>query len=100
MWLLIVSRKIEFASMIGGEKMPVDPRDPHKVHLQTLSHKTVFVVPVDGTNATFGYSSRTVGGWRVDDPTAKAIISSNFWSKGPLKPRLRQRWRLTKSTRK
>lgn len=32
-------QKMEFASMIGGENMPVDPRDPHKIHLQTLGQK-------------------------------------------------------------
>lgn len=32
-------QKIEFHGMTGGEAMPVDPRDPHDVHLQTLSAK-------------------------------------------------------------
>jgi hypothetical protein len=32
-------QKIEFASMVGGEMMPVDPRDPHQVHLNTLNGK-------------------------------------------------------------
>jgi hypothetical protein len=32
-------QKMEFASMIGGEMMPVDPRDPHEIHLQTLAQK-------------------------------------------------------------
>lgn len=32
-------QKIEFASMVGGEMMPVDPRDPHQIHLNTLGEK-------------------------------------------------------------
>jgi hypothetical protein len=30
---------MEFASMLGGEAMPVDPRDPHDVHLQSLGQR-------------------------------------------------------------
>lgn len=32
-------QKMEFAGMVGGEAMPVDPRDPHDIHLQTLAQK-------------------------------------------------------------
>ena len=32
-------QKLEFGAMVGGEQMPVDPRDPHEVHLQTLGVK-------------------------------------------------------------
>jgi hypothetical protein len=32
-------QKMEFGNMIGGEPMPVDPRDPHEIHLQTLAGK-------------------------------------------------------------
>lgn len=32
-------QKMEFANMIGGESMPVDPRDPHQIHLETLGAK-------------------------------------------------------------